>query len=305
MTRLGLGYDALLAGQSAPCLLRDLRLRPGRSAARRAGLRPDRPGHVGRDEHHRRARTPRRIASAIRSPTRSAALTAAFAIAAALAERDRTGGRFIDVSMLEATLATMGWAVSNCLIAGHEPRPMGNDNVTASPSGTFRTARRTDQHRGQQAGAVRGRVRVVGRPGCRRPAFRRPPGAAAASLGRRSSSRPSPPIHRGLVAAADRRRRAGRPGATACRRRSRSRRSRAAACSRASPTCRVWGATCASCAPASSSTASARSRHAAAAARRAHRRAARRAWIHERRDRIPAQGRYDVTSGLRLCASFH
>src|SRR5258706_7666029 len=41
--------------------------------------------------------------------------------------------------MLEAEMATMGWAVSNHLVAGREPKPMGNDNVTASPSGTFRT----------------------------------------------------------------------------------------------------------------------------------------------------------------------
>jgi formyl-CoA transferase len=66
-------------------------------------------------------------------------ITAAFAVAAALAERDRKQGCFIDVSMLEATMATMGWAVSNYLIAGKEPAPLGNDNVTASPSGTFRT----------------------------------------------------------------------------------------------------------------------------------------------------------------------
>lgn len=67
-------------------------------------------------------------------------MTAAFAVAAALAERHRTEPLFIDVSMLEATMATMGWAVSNFLVAGREPKPMGNDNVTASPSGTFRTA---------------------------------------------------------------------------------------------------------------------------------------------------------------------
>ncbi|WP_233238426.1 CaiB/BaiF CoA-transferase family protein [Bordetella sp. LUAb4] len=66
-------------------------------------------------------------------------MTAAFAVAAALAERDRDSARFIDVSMLEATMATMGWAVSNYLVAGRTPTPMGNDNVTASPSGTFRT----------------------------------------------------------------------------------------------------------------------------------------------------------------------
>lgn len=66
-------------------------------------------------------------------------MTAAFAVAAALADRARTEPVFIDVSMLEATMATMGWAVSNFLVAGREPQPMGNDNVTASPSGTFRT----------------------------------------------------------------------------------------------------------------------------------------------------------------------
>ena len=66
-------------------------------------------------------------------------LTAAMAVCAALAERDRTSGRFIDVSMLEAVLATMGWAVSNLLVAGQAAQPMGNDNITASPSGAFRT----------------------------------------------------------------------------------------------------------------------------------------------------------------------
>lgn len=66
-------------------------------------------------------------------------LTAAMAISAALAEKDRTEPRFIDVAMLESVLATMGWAVSNFLIAGRPPQPLGNDNVTASPSGTFET----------------------------------------------------------------------------------------------------------------------------------------------------------------------
>jgi CoA:oxalate CoA-transferase len=68
-------------------------------------------------------------------------LTAAFAISAALVRRGRTGeGEFVDVSMLEATLVSMGWQVSNYLIAGVEPRRGGNDNMTASPSGTFATA---------------------------------------------------------------------------------------------------------------------------------------------------------------------
>ena len=67
-------------------------------------------------------------------------ITAAFAICAMLNGRDRIGGAFIDVSMLEATLATMGWAVSNWLIAGVRPVPHGNENVTSAPSGAFEAA---------------------------------------------------------------------------------------------------------------------------------------------------------------------
>jgi crotonobetainyl-CoA:carnitine CoA-transferase CaiB-like acyl-CoA transferase len=67
-------------------------------------------------------------------------MTAAFAVAAALVDARGSGrGRMIDVSMLEATLATMGWPLSNYLNAGIEPKPMGNQNFTAAPSGTFRT----------------------------------------------------------------------------------------------------------------------------------------------------------------------
>jgi crotonobetainyl-CoA:carnitine CoA-transferase CaiB-like acyl-CoA transferase len=67
-------------------------------------------------------------------------ITAAFAIASALVRRLRTGeGAFIDVSMLDSALVSMGWVVSNYLIAGSEPQPIGNENFTAAPSGTFRT----------------------------------------------------------------------------------------------------------------------------------------------------------------------
>jgi formyl-CoA transferase len=69
-------------------------------------------------------------------------MTAAFAVAAALAARAKdpdTPGTCIDVSMLEAVMATMGWVVSNFLVAGQEPEPLGNENFTASPSGTFTT----------------------------------------------------------------------------------------------------------------------------------------------------------------------
>ena len=67
-------------------------------------------------------------------------MTAAFAVASALGNKDsKNRGCFIDVAMLEAVLSTMGWVVSNFLQLGMEQQPMGNDNFTASPSGTFRT----------------------------------------------------------------------------------------------------------------------------------------------------------------------
>ncbi len=65
-------------------------------------------------------------------------LTAAMAIASALNANPR--GCFIDVSMLEATLATMGWVVSNYLVGGVEPARHGNENPTSAPSGTFQAS---------------------------------------------------------------------------------------------------------------------------------------------------------------------
>ncbi|MBQ1204084.1 MAG: CoA transferase, partial [Loktanella sp.] len=58
-------------------------------------------------------------------------LMAAFAITAMLNAPARGG--FIDVSMLHALLGTMGWAVSNWLIAGVAPTANGNENLTSSP----------------------------------------------------------------------------------------------------------------------------------------------------------------------------
>lgn len=67
-------------------------------------------------------------------------LMAALAVCAAVVGRERGHGKagaVIDVSMLEASISAMGWAVSNYLGGGVLPRPMGNDNFTAAPSGTF------------------------------------------------------------------------------------------------------------------------------------------------------------------------
>lgn len=91
-------------------------------------------------------------------------LTAALAVAAALVDRERTEGCFIDVSMLEASLATMGWAVSNFLVAEQEPVPFGNENITASPSGAFRTRDGLLNIAANKQEQFEALCRVVGRP---------------------------------------------------------------------------------------------------------------------------------------------
>ncbi len=65
-------------------------------------------------------------------------LTAAMGICAALNERPRGG--FIDVAMTDALMATMGWAVSNWLIADVRPTPAGNENLTSAPSAAYMCA---------------------------------------------------------------------------------------------------------------------------------------------------------------------
>ncbi len=67
-------------------------------------------------------------------------LNAAFAILAALYHREKTGeGQTIDVALLDSIMPLLGWVAANLLIGGQEPLPMGNDNFTAAPSGSFET----------------------------------------------------------------------------------------------------------------------------------------------------------------------
>ena len=67
-------------------------------------------------------------------------LNAAFAIMSALYHRERSGkGQLIDIAMIDSIMPLMGWVAANLLIAGQKPVPMGNDNFTAAPSGTFKT----------------------------------------------------------------------------------------------------------------------------------------------------------------------
>ena len=139
MERLGVGYDALrdVNAQLVYCAI---------SGFGQTGPMRDAPAYdqiiqglsgamsITGDAHSAPMRVGYPVADTI------GGLTAAFAIVSALLRRDRTGeGAFVDVSMLDCMLGTMGWVVSNYLIGGQSPVPMGNDNFTAAPSGAFAT----------------------------------------------------------------------------------------------------------------------------------------------------------------------
>jgi len=136
-------------------------------------------------------------------------LTAAFAVCAELVRARATGqGSSIDVSMLDATLATMGWVVSNYLNAGVVPMPMGNDNFTAAPSGAFRTASGLINIAANEQKQFDALCRVVGAPElatdprfCEREARKLNRAHLTAALEAKLAARPAVEWERLLVAA--------------------------------------------------------------------------------------------------------
>jgi CoA:oxalate CoA-transferase len=67
-------------------------------------------------------------------------LNAAFAIMGALYYREHTGrGQAVDVAMIDSIMPLLGWVAANWLIGGKPPQLLGNDNMTAAPSGSFKT----------------------------------------------------------------------------------------------------------------------------------------------------------------------
>lgn len=90
-------------------------------------------------------------------------MTAAFAVAAALNARPR--GAFLDISMTEALISSMGWVVSNHLIGGVPPAPHGNENTTSAPSGTFATADNPINIAANRDTQWESLVRLLGLPG--------------------------------------------------------------------------------------------------------------------------------------------
>lgn len=92
-------------------------------------------------------------------------MAAAFAVVSALYRRQASSeGAFIDLSMLDATISAMGWAVSNYLIAGVEAKPIGNQNMTAAPSGAFRCADAQINIAANKQEQFERLCRIIGRP---------------------------------------------------------------------------------------------------------------------------------------------
>ena len=166
MDRLGLGYSGARRRSilgSIYCAISGF----GQDGPmqRRAGVRPDRPGHVGCDEHHRRCAAARRCVWAIRSATASADSPRRSRSASALVGRERTGeGRFIDVSMLDSTIATMGWVVSNYLIAGRRAGTDGQRELHRGAIRHIQNRQRLAEHRGEHRRAVRRAGELIERP---------------------------------------------------------------------------------------------------------------------------------------------
>ena len=70
-----------------------------------------------------------------------AGMFAAYAVASALFQRERTGeGQYIDVSMLGGQVALLTYHATNYFATGHVPVPMGNAHPMITPYDTFATA---------------------------------------------------------------------------------------------------------------------------------------------------------------------
>ena len=127
--------------EPAADLLRHLRLRPDRPRRLQAGLRPDHPGPERRDgDQRRRAAQP----AALRLPgVRHGGRAERRVRHRGRALPPRAHGRgTVHRRRACSTRSCRSWAGlrRTCSSAGKPPVPMGNDNFTAAPSGTFATA---------------------------------------------------------------------------------------------------------------------------------------------------------------------
>ena len=141
LAKFGLDADSLRAALSAPRLLLDLRLRPGRPLRRAGGLRLHHPGHERPDGHHRRAGA--RAAEGRRRGGRS--------LHRRLRRRPRSWPRcdgaiatasapHIDMALMDCAVAMLANQAMNYLASGRSPTRLGNAHPNIAPYQVFAVA---------------------------------------------------------------------------------------------------------------------------------------------------------------------
>ncbi len=140
MDRLGLSTRRLASGQSVLDRRVDLRIRTKRPLRRLAGFRSRHPGDERPDERDRRARTAARLAVGESIADVATGMFAAWGIAAALYDRERTGiGRKLEVAMLDSVFSMLLTSLSRRLFTDQPTRRVGNRHPETYPVDSFAT----------------------------------------------------------------------------------------------------------------------------------------------------------------------
>jgi crotonobetainyl-CoA:carnitine CoA-transferase CaiB-like acyl-CoA transferase len=134
MERLGIGYEALSAinPRLIYCAISGFgQTGPGRDGAGYDGKMQAMSGIMAITGHPETG--PTRAGFAICDVLSGA--TAAFGVSSALFQRNQTGkGQFVDVSMLEASLAFLSGQIADYSVAGHHQQLSGNQAVSRKPT---------------------------------------------------------------------------------------------------------------------------------------------------------------------------
>ena len=134
MDRLGIGYEALSAinPRLIYCAISGFgQTGPGRDGAGYDGKMQAMSGIMAITGHQETG--PTRAGFAICDVLSGA--TAAFGVSSALFQRNQTGtGQFVDVSMLEASLAFLSGQIADYSVAGHRQQLSGNHAVSRKPT---------------------------------------------------------------------------------------------------------------------------------------------------------------------------
>ena len=134
MDRLGIGYEALspINPRLIYCAISGFgQTGPGRDGAGYDGKMQAMSGIMAITGHQETG--PTRAGFAICDVLSGA--TAAFGVSSALFQRNQTGtGQFVDVSMLEASLAFLSGQIADYSVAGHRQQLSGNQAVSRKPT---------------------------------------------------------------------------------------------------------------------------------------------------------------------------